>query len=650
LGVTTVTWTVTDGAGNTATCAQTVTVTDNQNPTIVCPSNLSANTDAGLCTATISLGAPVTADNCTVAGVSNDAPAAFPVGTTTVTWTVLDAAGHSATCAQTVTVTDIQVPVALCQNITVNLTSTGSVTVPWTSVDNGSSDNCSIALSVLSPSTFTCSDFGINNVTLTITDNAGNSSSCAATVTIAGAPLTIASPVITEVDCFGNTTGDIDLTVNGGAGAVTFDWDNDGTGDADDNEDLTSVAAGTYTIVVTDAASCSITQTFTVTQPAALVVSTSVTDASCFGYSDGSATAAVSGGTGPYQYAWTTGSITNAASLLSAGPYTVTVTDSAGCTATSTATVNEPAQVVPVITGPASVCYGQSVTLTASGGTTYLWSTGGTSSAITVSPLTATTYTVTASVGLCTGTTTYSLAIDPLPVAIISGDSILCTGETSTLNATGGNTYTWSDGTTGVALNIDNGSAGNIYVVAANGCGTDTAYVTVVNDIVSAVDAGTDQTIGIGQTVTLEPSGGVSYSWSPPDGLSCVICENPVAMPLQTTTYIVTSQDQYGCTVTDEVIITVETTTSVLLPDIFSPDGNGVNDVLLVRGTGIQGMVFRLYDRWGQKVFESLDQSMGWDGTFHGKPLDTGVFVYTLTGTFYTGETFEKKGNITLKR
>ncbi|MCX6235921.1 MAG: HYR domain-containing protein, partial [Bacteroidetes bacterium] len=111
LGNTTVTWTVTDGSGNAATCTQVVTVNDNQNPTISCPANVTVNADLGQCYATnVSLGTPVTLDNCGVASVTNNAPSQFPVGTTTVIWTVTDNAGNTATCQQLVIVTDNQNP------------------------------------------------------------------------------------------------------------------------------------------------------------------------------------------------------------------------------------------------------------------------------------------------------------------------------------------------------------------------------------------------------------------------------------------------------------------------------------------------------------------------------------------------------------
>jgi gliding motility-associated-like protein len=182
IGVTTVTWTVTDNSGNTATCTQNVTVTDNVNPTISCPAAVAATTNSG-CTATgVALGTPVTGDNCGVASVTNDAPVAFPLGVTTVTWTVTDNSGNTATCTQNVTVTDNVNPVAICQPVTANLNGGGIATITAAQVDNGSSDNCGVAS--LSLTTYQYFAVGTYTDTLIVADAAGNVDSCFATITV----------------------------------------------------------------------------------------------------------------------------------------------------------------------------------------------------------------------------------------------------------------------------------------------------------------------------------------------------------------------------------------------------------------------------------------------------------------------------------
>ncbi len=199
LGNTTVTWTVTDGSGNTATATQIVTVTDNQNPTITAPANVSTAADAGICSASnVILGTPVTADNCTTTTFSNNAPASFPLGTTTVTWTVTDGSGNIASAMQTVTVTDNQAPVITfscsdANTLTYNPGDCGAIFNYTVST----SDNCSGTISLtrtLGLASGSSFPLGITTVTYTAVDANGNTSSKSFTVTVN--PLII-TPVIT---------------------------------------------------------------------------------------------------------------------------------------------------------------------------------------------------------------------------------------------------------------------------------------------------------------------------------------------------------------------------------------------------------------------------------------------------------------------
>jgi hypothetical protein len=183
LGVNTVIWTVTDSAGNTATATQTVTVTDNVNPTITAPASVNTTTNTA-CTATsVSLGTPVTADNCSVASVTNNAPTNFPLGDTTVTWTVTDGSGNTATTTQLVSVGDVIYPVVKTKNATVYLNNLGQAIVTPAMIDNGTTDNCDFSL-IVSPNNFVCGNVGVNNVILIATDASGNQTIRPAIVTI----------------------------------------------------------------------------------------------------------------------------------------------------------------------------------------------------------------------------------------------------------------------------------------------------------------------------------------------------------------------------------------------------------------------------------------------------------------------------------
>ena len=176
IGTTTVTWTVTDASGNTATATQLVNVVDQVAPEATAPSNVTVNTN-NFCDATgVNLGTPEATDNCTIASIVNDAPASFPIGTTVVTWTITDATGNFTTVTQNVTVIDTEAPVVVLQSTAVQLDANGVGVLSFEAIDNGSSDNCGIAAVSIDQTTFDCAQIGFNTVTVTITDNSGNQS------------------------------------------------------------------------------------------------------------------------------------------------------------------------------------------------------------------------------------------------------------------------------------------------------------------------------------------------------------------------------------------------------------------------------------------------------------------------------------------
>ena len=182
LGATSVIWTVTDNSGNKATCNQTVTVSDNVLPTITCPINVTATTKAGCSATGVTLGTPVTSDNCGVASVTNNAPLAFPLGATTVIWTVTDNSGNKATCNQTVTVTDNVLPNISCPANVTAYTNTGCSATGVSLGTPVTSDNCGVALVTNNaPLAF---PLGTTTVTWTVVDNSGNKATCNQTVTV----------------------------------------------------------------------------------------------------------------------------------------------------------------------------------------------------------------------------------------------------------------------------------------------------------------------------------------------------------------------------------------------------------------------------------------------------------------------------------
>jgi len=244
------------------------------------------------------------------------------------------------------------------------------------------------------------------------------------------------------------------------------------------------------------------------------------------------------------------------------------------------------------------------------------------------------------------------------PIASILSNSPICENETLQLYATGASIYQWS-GPSGFSSNVPNPTiptptpahTGMYYITASVGqcIAYDSVYV-IVNPAPVA-SAGTDKTITLGEYINLYGSGGPTYSWQPASTLTNAGIANPIAFPTTTTTYTLTVTNIYGCSDTDNVVITVDyVPTDVFIPNIFSPNNDGVNDVLYVYGSNIKEMHFKIYNRWGEKVFETETQSSGWDGTFKGKNAAQGVYVYSLKALIVNGDEVNLKGNVSLVR
>lgn len=247
---------------------------------------------------------------------------------------------------------------------------------------------------------------------VTVTDANGCSENQSITLTQPAAPLAISS-TLTAVDCYGNNSGSIDITVTGGTSPYDYQWSNGGTIImSDTTQDVSNQYADTYLVEVTDANGCEIEMTNTITQPAAPISMTAIIDhVNCFGISDGGIDATVQGGTAPYVYSWSNGANTEDISNVSAGTYTLTVTDLNLCVLAQSYTVQEPIAALTVSAFPKEViCNGEStggIDAVVSGGTapyTYAWSNGATTQDLALIPAGAYSLTVTDAQG-CTAFT-----------------------------------------------------------------------------------------------------------------------------------------------------------------------------------------------------------------------------------------------------
>ncbi len=396
-----------------------------------------------------------------------------------------------------------------------------------------------------------------------VTDNNGCTESALANVPSGGGPVVNAQPT-QNVSCNGGNNGAGTVNVSSGAGPFTFNW----TPGNYSNAVETSLPAGQYSIVVTDVNGCLSIDSITITQPAALSTVTNNTPATCNGSVNGSVSVAVSGGTIPYSYLWSpSGGINANATLLSAGNYSVTITDNNGCVQTASTVVGQPSPLNILLNSIPVACYGGndgSASAIVSGGVTgytYQWSPSGGNTDIAINR-TSGNYTVTVTdANGCTSTS--SIFIDqPDPLSLIANSSpVSCNGGNSgsaNVVASGGTpfySYQWSP-TGGTNANATSLAAGNysVTVTDVNGC-TSIAATTVLQAIPLTVSVASVPTICIGQTTNLaaDIAGGASpYSvlWSTADTSALI-----QVSPATTTSYTVNVLDANNCPTAPATVI-----------------------------------------------------------------------------------------------
>jgi|GEM_PF-895015 len=380
-------------------------------------------------------------------------------------------------------------------------------------------------------------------------------------------PLSVTIDTNSNVSCNGLSDGELEATPTGGTSPYTYLWSNGATGAT-----ASSLAAGTYTVTVTDNSGSTATASATITQPTTLSVSASGTNPSSSGAADGTTLASASGGTTAYAYTWNTGASGASETGLTAGTYCVTVTDANACTDSTCVTITDP--VACSLSASASVtsnvsCNGLSDGQAsasfsgAQGFVTYSWSNGTFISSI--SGLAVGTYTVTITdTASCTDTASVTITQPSVLSASASGTNVTTNGGsdgTATASASGGTTaytFAWNNG--GTTATITGLAAGNycVTVTDANAC-TDTACVTITEPAVScslSVSASTISNVscnglsdGQASASASNGLGAVTYAWS--NGATSASIAG-----LAAGTYTVTATDSAGCTSTSSVSIT----------------------------------------------------------------------------------------------
>ena len=353
-------------------------------------------------------------------------------------------------------------------------------------------------------------------------------------------------------------------------------------------------------------------------------------------------------------------------------PVKLLVTASNGCQDSITYDVIvHPNPIVKTIVDT-SICRGKSVRLITTGAQLYEWTpvqdlNCSDCPSPVANPLTPATYFVkgTTSFG-CPGYDTIAINVfQPIQINV-SPDAVICAKESTNLLASGADSYIWSPAkglsSTVVADPVATPAVTTKYrVIGFDGhsCFTDTAYVSITVNPVPTIELGPDLSLPTG---TIRPFNPVTtkgpivlWQWTPATNLSCTDCPDPSATIKNDITYHASIENIYGCTATDSVNIkTFCEGSQVFIPNAFTPDGDGVNDILMVRAKGIDVVrSLRIFSRWGELVFEKTNfppnsPAYGWDGKIRGVTAPAEVYVYTAEVTCDNLQTYTYKGNISI--
>lgn len=398
------------------------------------------------------------------------------------------------------------------------------------------------------------------------------------------------------------------------------------------------------------------------------VLSTTISAAGPLGFCAGGSVT-VNSDSSFLSYAWSNGGTASSVTLSQPGSITLSATDGQGCQY-----ISAPLQVsvfpnpsVSLITSSDESCFGYgdgSISVSGSGGSpaySYQWNTTPTQSGTTANNLQTGSYTVTLTdANSCTATGTYSISSpDPLLLSLDSLSDLRCYGDLSgylAVSVSGSSlpyTYSWSNGAAVPVLSALPAGDYTLTVTDALGCSVTADYnvtqpdsITLEPVVPDSIRFGSEATL----SVDITPIGIYSYQWSPSLYLSCADCSTPIFSGVQDITYNLTITDQNGCTATREIAVAVIADKVVYIPNVFTPDGNGANDDFRVFTNGIRFSQLMIFNRTGEKVFQSNNITQSWDGRYKGTEAMAGVYTYYLELVFLDGDRRTYQGSLTLLR
>lgn len=502
-----------------------------------------------------------------------------------------------------------------------------------------------------------------------------------------------ASCFATDQMCDGGATASA-MYSDGNTGTFNFNWQDVFSENGVMTSSSTPVlCAGENFVTVSDGV-CSIVDTFDIPAPLPIAPNSEIQPVSCNGLTDGSITVSPSGGSAPFDIVWGGGQMGTTIDMLPTGFYSVAITDANGCFfEQDSLEIDEPEPLVLQLNTSETFnvsCAGFAngiISVFAEGGNiqpgvdpVFVWENNiAAPSESIATELAAGSYTVTViDEKGCEDSLEVTL-IEPEPIQFVLGDfePITCFGQSTFItvdSAWGGSTsiYQYSIGG-GLERSLGELSevyAGDyeiqVFTITDELCTADTT-ITITQPVelmiqmpdVLAIELGDSLTMIVPQITPPVPID--SFLWAPPFGLSCTDCKNPTVDSItQDQVYELTIWDINGCTATAEILIDLDRNRNVYIPNIFSPNGDGINDKFQVfTGQGVTQINFvKIYDRWGELVFEepgapfpsTPDGTSGWDGRFGGDTMNPATFLYLVEVEFFDGQVLLYRGDVTIIR
>ncbi len=503
------------------------------------------------------------------------------------------------------------------------------------------------------------------NYTVRVMDPTGCIDSIQVTLVQAFADLQLADSIVTA-SCTG-INGQAILSASGGL--MPYSYSIDGNSYASNNS--FSITGGNHTLYVKDSNGCITQKPVVVNNDPAISFSTTPSQVLCDGSPSGYIYIHATGGSNQYEYSIDGVNFQQADSfLVSTSNITITVRDVKGCSATSNIAIPINQPVFVNAGNDTTICEGQSLQFnTVYNANSFSWNADPSLSATNIPnpvamPVTSTTYYLTVTKDVCVAKDTVTVNVWPAPLANAGPDSTICFGKTIQLVGSGGTGYSWMPATAFVdpqsatpSIKPTQTTSYYLQVSDANGC-TSLKYDTVTINVTPPIQAyaGVDTIVTVGQPLQLQGSdlgnsGANIYVWSPAVGLNDPNIQDPVATLNTDFTYTLTLSTPEGCEGSDKINIKVYEGPEIYVPTGFTPNGDGRNDVLRAIPVGMSKFLsFKVFNRWGQMVFSTQNQRMGWDGKISGKLQPTGTYVWLAEGLDYKGNKVFRKGVTTLIR